>query len=895
MGLTGTIPAAFGEMSNVLSFGLASMNLTGTVPPSLGSLTNIRTSFTLWSVSLSGPIPSSLGSLKRMEQQLAFLDIPLQGTIPPSLGSLTNLTSRFALSHLGLTGTIPSSLGKMTSVQSFLLLDLHLTGSVPASLGSLTNIQDRFQISNGQLGGPIPPGLGSFHRMNSEFELSGLRLTGTIPSSLGSLTRLHETFVLQNLAVTGTIPPSLGHLNVQNMFRLMDLPFITGSLPSAIGSMSNIEGIFEITNVTLTGTLPSSLGHLTWMGPRRSQGFAITYTQLTGTIPQHLCSLSTLANLNLSSNGLTGAVSLPCPRAFVQDPRLALTTIDVSKNDLTSAHPFDISYFSTFCADRRLLRFFNASFNPRLSGTISNSVGEFTTLQTLDMSGNSLTGTIPNGIGSLLTLTSLSLSNNQCSGTLPLSLGSLSDLRVLDLASNAFAGEVPQGICSLPVEGFYSCNISMGIGATALECHDIDCGCAERLEQYCAIGAHCMATCARLELVGIIAGAVVVVLVVGAIVVVVCHKRNQRRIDLQTRREVTMNLLQGYCDDSDLSEAVLPPDCIDFSPSSEVIAAGGGGQIFKCTITSAISQRMQLKQPVALKEVYTMMTMVHSHTGVSEFAKELAVLLKLQHQHIVQFLGLYFYLDERGSQSRERYFMVTQYAERGALSSYTNCVFGEINLDRRLQWTYQIALAVHYLHREGFVHRDLKPQNVLLNNDWECLLADFGIARSVVSKAGRSLTTQIGTVQFMPPEAFNGMRDPFSTNSSLSAAESSSAETSRSSATTTTPSSTAVTYGTREPRSGRPRSVGSSRLASARAWDVYSFGVMVAAIFNRTMVPYPEDSEREVMIHVLANRLRPSISDVLSPEFAALLKRTWVEVRTVSVTNRFAQHQMLTC
>ena len=56
----------------------------------------------------------------------------------------------------------------------------------------------------------------------------------------------------------------------------------------------------------------------------------------------------------------------------------------------------------------------------RLSGTISNSVGEFTTLQTLDMSGNSLTGTIPNGIGSLLTLTSLSLSNNQCSGTLPL-------------------------------------------------------------------------------------------------------------------------------------------------------------------------------------------------------------------------------------------------------------------------------------------------------------------------------------------------------------------------------------------------------------------------------------------------------------------------------------------
>ena len=47
---------------------------------------------------------------------------------------------------------------------------------------------------------------------------------------------------------------------------------------------------------------------------------------------------------------------------------------------------------------------------------------------------------------------------------------------------------------------------------------------------------------------------------------------------------------------------------------------------------------------------------------------------------LLQFLGLYFYLDERGSQSRERYFMVTQYAERGALSSYVRvacCGSGE--------------------------------------------------------------------------------------------------------------------------------------------------------------------------------------------------------------------------
>jgi len=48
------------------------------------------------------------------------------------------------------------------------------------------------------------------------------------------------------------------------------------------------------------------------------------------------------------------------------------------------------------------------------------------------------------------------------------------------------------------------------------------------------------------------------------------------------------------------------------------------------------------------------------------------------------------------------------------------------------QWIREIALALHYLHRENFVHRDIKPNNVLLGADMNCLLADFGIARSTM-------------------------------------------------------------------------------------------------------------------------------------------------------------------
>ena len=302
---------------------------------------------------------------------------------------------------------------------------------------------------------------------------------------------------------------------------------------------------------------------------------------------------------------------------------------------------------------------------------------------------------------------------------------------------------------------------------------------------------------------------------------------------------------------------------------------------------------------------------------------------------------------------RERYFMVTQFAERGAMSlydelissitvkgvytkpmlsvfvsiaaigvrvcRYTGCVFGEVNLDRRLQWAYQTAQAVRYLHHEGFVHRDLKPQNVLINKKWECMLTDFGISRSVVSRAGRSLTTQIGTVQFMPPEAFEGMRDPLHADTEAIEAHIAPLAGGSSpshSSVDNSPSSTAVTYGTMySDESDRWHAKASSRLESACAWDVYSFGsctlmdfdprllpcdakissgtcdyafwcasspagVMISAMFNRTEVPYPDQSEREVMIQVLTNRQRPSIPDVLSPAFGLLLRQTWIEVST---------------
>jgi len=86
--------------------------------------------------------------------------------------------------------------------------------------------------------------------------------------------------------------------------------------------------------------------------------------------------------------------------------------------------------------------------------------------------------------------------------------------------------------------------------------------------------------------------------------------------------------------------------------------------------------------------------------------------------------------------------------------------FGKLDLTCARQYTKDITEGLHYLHAHGVIHRDVKPQNVLMQQSGLCKLADFGTAavlqKSEGTATGRGQAEVIGTPHYMAPEALWG-------------------------------------------------------------------------------------------------------------------------------------------
>jgi serine/threonine protein kinase len=143
-----------------------------------------------------------------------------------------------------------------------------------------------------------------------------------------------------------------------------------------------------------------------------------------------------------------------------------------------------------------------------------------------------------------------------------------------------------------------------------------------------------------------------------------------------------------------------------------------------------------------------------TNEGLREFISEASATFRLKHPQIVQLLDF-------GVSSDGTLFLVTDYAPNGTLRQ-CHPKGTRLSLDMVVSYVNQLAPALQYAHDKRLIHRDVKPENILLGKNDELLLSDFGIA--VVAHSTRSLNTQSGsgTIPYMAPEQIQGKPRPAS-------------------------------------------------------------------------------------------------------------------------------------
>jgi serine/threonine-protein kinase len=157
-----------------------------------------------------------------------------------------------------------------------------------------------------------------------------------------------------------------------------------------------------------------------------------------------------------------------------------------------------------------------------------------------------------------------------------------------------------------------------------------------------------------------------------------------------------------------------------------------------------------LERPVAVKVLDE--TLSNDPDYVERFRREAMTMARLSHRHIVQVI-------DRG-QFEGRQYIVFEYVGGETLKALIDRT-GPLRVEDALALAREIALGLAFAHEHGIVHRDVKPQNVLLDASGMPKVADFGIARSLgPSSTADTLTktgTVLGTSEYVAPEQVLGV------------------------------------------------------------------------------------------------------------------------------------------
>nr|XP_023872126.1 LRR receptor-like serine/threonine-protein kinase EFR [Quercus suber] len=371
----------------------------------------------------------------------------------------------------------------------------------------------------------------------------------------------------------------------------------------------------------------------------------------------------------------------------------------------------------------------------KLRGTLSPYIGNLSFLRSIILQNNSFYGEIPQEIGHLFRLQGLYLNNNTMEGEIPSSLSNCSNLKFLNLGVNKLKGKIPTEVGSLTklkllqlitenqLHGTLPANIGLNL---------------PNLQNFLFGGNEFS----------------------GPIPTSLGNATQLQKIDLGMNKFLgsipkkskkkspstvpTMDLLPN------VSYKELYQATSGFSPSN-LIGSGGFGSVYKGLIHPK-------ERPIAVKVLDL------QQKGASKsFMVECNVLRNIRHRNLVKILTCCSSMDYNGNQFKA---LVFEFMTNGNLDFWLHQGLDNENQSRnlsllqRLNVAIDVASAIDYLHNHSLqpiIHCDLKPSNVLLDNDMVAHVSDFGLARllPITNDSSGKQTSTIGikgSIGYVAPE-----------------------------------------------------------------------------------------------------------------------------------------------
>ncbi|KAF6147965.1 hypothetical protein GIB67_018240 [Kingdonia uniflora] len=732
----GKIPIEFGDLKSLEEMSLRGNRIQYNIPDTLGKLTRLRfidlsrnqiggriphslfyncTKLEYIDLSVNmfiGFIPSQIGNhLMYLETLRLYLN-ELSGKIPNSLSNSTHLIE-LDLEYNFLTGTLPSQIVNRMAFLEILYLSGNLlesdnnnTNLMPffTSISNLTHLRE-LMLAGSMLGGELPS-IVMIHANLSEIHLEDNLIFGVIPPNIANLSRITLLNLSSNL-LSGKIPSELSLLPKLERLWLSNNSF-HGEISDVLGNLAQL-GILDLSRNKLSGQIPDSLGNLTQL-----RKLILYENFFSGKIPSSLGRCTNLEVLDFSYNRLTG--KLPAKVAGLRD---MVAYLNLSHNILSGELPMELSQLDKVCA----IDLSSNNFN----GEIPSNLANCEAVEMINLSYNSFQGQIPTSFGTFLNLKGLDLSHNLLSGEIPVSLSNSVSLIQVNLSFNKFNGSIPQGglFDSLPFESFQ--------GNPNLYCHF-------KIRPKLHSSKFLI-----LVVITVSSSVFLLTLLCGWIFMVT------KKFHFMKKNRVSSKSLMALASSHPRITYREIVNATEGFRKSLLIGSGSFGHVYKGVLRDT--------SKVAVKVVK-----LQGECSMKIFDRECQILKQIRHRNLMRIITSCSLPDFKA--------LVLPYMANGSLESHlypqnqrSSSLLLDLNLITRVNICSDVAEGLAYLHHHSpvqVIHCDLKPCNILLNDDMTALVSDFGIARLVMTVGDRNGTAEnttssmanmlCGSIGYIAPE-----------------------------------------------------------------------------------------------------------------------------------------------